>query len=381
MRIFLRTGGAILALIAAAPMAAAQEEATDTFLPALVLVGEKNDGLWVYGQIDKGFLVYDDGEATDVYPLVDNANSSTRFGVWYRNQWTEDVDFGANFEFEWTPYSTSYLSRLNDDINLDRSTVRKAEVKFATTIGTLWVGQGSMASDGTSEVDYSGTGVIAYASIGDTAGGQRFAFDTGGISGVSVGGAFKDYDGLSRKMRARYDTGKLLGESVELRASIGYDALSGDEDSMYDVAAVYTLKDDETFGFGAAVAYSRPDDDTNQINGSVSGIHKPTGLNLTLAAGGQDTTGADPSFLYAKLGWLSHDLTGLGDTAFAVDWYGGQDVAASGSDSMSVGLAAVQTLDYYQTDLYTTVRWYSYDDSAANYEDGVAFLTGFRIRF
>jgi hypothetical protein len=41
----------------------------------------------------------------------------------------------------------------------------------------------------------------------------------------------------------------------------------------------------------------------------------------------------------------------------------------------------VQELEYYQTELYATVRWYDYDDGAANYDDGLAFLTGFRFSF
>jgi hypothetical protein len=278
------------------------------------------------------------------------------------------------------PYSTGSINQLDDGVDLEDANVRKGEVVFETTAGTLWVGQGSMASDSTSEVDYSNTGVVAYSSIGDSAGGQLFALSGGGLSGVSVGSAFTNYDGLSRKMRARYDTGGLLGEEFELQASVGYDALSGDDDVMWDVAAVYELEGNETFGFGAAVAYSRPDDDTHQVNGSISGLHKATGLNATFAAGGQDRPDGDPLFLYAKLGWLA-DLTSLGSTAFAVDWYGGDDIATSGSDSMSVGLAAVQELEYYQTELYATVRWYDYDDGAANYDDGLAFLTGFRFSF
>lgn len=382
MHVSLRIGSATAALVVLAQAAAAQE-AKSTYLPEIVLVGEKNDGIWVYGQVDKGFLVYDDGDSTEFYPFADNANSSTRFGVWYENQWTDDVNFRVNFEFEWTPYSTGYLSQVDDDIDLDRSYVRKGEGIFDTTYGTLWVGQGSMASDGVSELDYSGTGVVAYSSVADSAAGQRFAFSNGGVSAISVGSAFSNFDGFGRKMRVRYDTGELLSDEIELRASIGYDALSGegDDDTLWDVAAVYTLKGDETFGLSAAVAFSKSDEGLNRINGSVAGIHKPSGFNAALAAGGQDANSGDPMFLYAKVGWLSDDLTSLGRTAFSADWYGGEDLVVSGSDSMSVGLAAVQTIDYYRTDLYATVRWYEYDDSAASYDDGLAFFTGFRVRF
>jgi hypothetical protein len=40
--------------------------------------------------------------------------------------------------------------------------------------GKFSLGYGSTASDGTSEMDLSGTGVIGYSSIADMAGGQLF---------------------------------------------------------------------------------------------------------------------------------------------------------------------------------------------------------------
>ena len=68
-------------------------------------------------------------------------------------------------------------------------------------------------------------------------------------------------------------------------------------------------------------------------------------------------------------------------TAFAVDLYSGRDVKSRDSDSLSIGLTAVQTLDYHQADLYVTTRWYDFDDPAASYESSVALLTGVRFRF
>ena len=67
---------AALTLLAAAPVATAGK---DTFLPKL-RIGEESF-FEFYGQLNKGFLVYDDGDGALLYPLVDNSNSSTRFGA------------------------------------------------------------------------------------------------------------------------------------------------------------------------------------------------------------------------------------------------------------------------------------------------------------
>jgi hypothetical protein len=70
--------------------------------------------------------------------------------------------------------------------------------------------------------------------------------------------------------------------------------------------------------------------------------HRATGLNLTLAAGGQERdAGDDPYFGYAKLGWTGKTLF-TDATSFSIDVYGGDSVSTGGSESVTVGLAAVQ---------------------------------------
>ena len=168
----------ILSLLFAA---AATASAADTLIPPLTLSGEVGDGLWAYGQINKGFLVHDDGRSTEAYPLVDNANSSTRGGLWWRKKAADDFIFSFNAEAEWNPYSTGRVNRLNDgDVDWSQWRLRKAEAIFQIDgAGKLWLGQGSSGADSLAEKDLSGTGLVSYSSVADSAGGQLFAMRLG----------------------------------------------------------------------------------------------------------------------------------------------------------------------------------------------------------
>jgi hypothetical protein len=135
----------------------------NTWIPALRL-GDDRKFFEVYGQINKGFLIYNDGHSSEVYPLVDNENSSTRLGFRTEAPVTEHSTFGVNLEVEWRAYSSTSVNRFNrtdPDVGYDTMRLRHYEGYLVThDYGRIWVGQGSMASDGASEADLSGTHVI-----------------------------------------------------------------------------------------------------------------------------------------------------------------------------------------------------------------------------
>jgi hypothetical protein len=376
-----RAGGlGFVALLAwATPGAAVAEE---RLFPPLVLGGEVGDGAWVYGQINKGFLVHDDGDETELYPLVDNAASSTRLGLWLRTKPAEDFTLSANLEGQWNPYSTFSVNRLNKNdvvFDLERSNIRKVEVIMALEgYGTVWIGQGSTASDGSSEQDLSGTALANYASVADMAGGQLFVEDGGAISDVAIGDAFSHFDGMGRLTRFRYDTPTWNG--LGLASSVGFDAINSDRRTQWDIAALYA-HDGEAVVLRAKTGFAIRADGSGQLSGSISALHNATGLNLTLAAGGRERDGDDdPMFGYAKLGWKGRTVFAA-PTAVSVDVYAGDDIATGGSESHSFGLGLVQPLRGRQTELYAGLRWHEYDDASADYQEGLSFLTGARFRF
>jgi hypothetical protein len=334
----------------------------------------------IYGQIDMGVLHYDDGFDAETYAPVDNNNQSSRAGVTVNKKF-DDWNFEARVEAEYKPYSSQTISILNQDPDWEfgRANWRIFEMSFENErYGTFSIGQGSMASDNTAEVDLSGTRVILYSQVSDTAGGQLFrdAADPA-LFGPAVRSAFNNYDGLSRKFRIRYDTPKAAGFGAQF--SYGRDVLAHNKTDLADVALTYE-QDFEMFEVKAAAAYAWQENDITIIDGSASVLHSPTGLNVTVAAGSQESPSRTGEYIYGKLGLL-RKFVEWGDTAVAVDYYKGTDIASAGSDSESVGVALVQNVKDWNTEFWLTYRKYEFDDPVADYENGQAVFGGMRVKF
>lgn len=336
-----------------------------------------------YGQINQAYLYYNDGDYDRGYAPVDNDNSSSRFGVTY------DSEFGAvRFQFraeaEYQVRPSNELSQLDSDATdwtLDRNDVRFVDFSFKNdSAGELYIGQGSMASDGIAELDLSGTGVIGYSSVSDTAAGFFFRQKDGTLSSVTVGDGVSNLDG-SRRARIRYDSPNRSG--FRLAGAYGQEVINeNDDNDYYDLSLKYRNKHSATevhagIGYNWVMA-DKNGTDREFYSGSVSALHD-NGINFTLA-GGSEQTGGDGSFGYAKLGWI-HGMDTDRATSFAIDYYSGRDFNGDGSQSDSYSVMAVQRIDQYNLELYGIYRVYAYDDKAANYDDGAAFMTGVRWKF
>ena len=57
------------------------------------------------------------------------------------------------------------------------------------------------------------------------------------------------------------------------------------------------------------------------------------------------------------------------------------DAGRNGSDSTSYALALVRKIDAYAIDLCGTVSVHQFDERAADYDDGLAVMTGLRLSF
>ena len=363
----------IAAVLASPGMARAQE---------VTPIEYRFDDNWVLrfsGQINMGVLYYDDGEDGHAF-FADNDNSSSRARLLLYNT-IGDWKFEAALEAEYQPVASNTLSQLNTQPNWEfpDSNFRKIEISLGhEDYGKLWLGQGSMASDGMAEFDNSGTSVIAYSSIPDTAGGMFFRFEDDGLSGVTVGSAFSNLDGMGRKVRVRYDTPTFHG--FGLRTSYGQDLLNEIDDSLYDISAVYS-SDTDVLVLNGGIGLSRNEEtDTNILSGSISGRHKPSGISLTLAAGHEDTRTLDAAYGYGKIGY-QHQFFEMGVTAFSVDYYYGHSMATEGSRSNSIGLAAVQNIDKLNMQLWLLWRNHDYDDDNGPYDDGQAIFGGAIVKF
>ncbi|MGI9357140.1 MAG: porin [Rhizobiaceae bacterium] len=335
------------------------------------------DGIFLYGHLNYGALHYDDGVDSKHF-FVDNNNSNSRVGV---DILLPKDDFGQlRFNFETslgTTLSGSVSQLTGNDFDWDwqKTKLRKFELIYTSNDhGTLYLGQGSMATDGISYSDFSGTTVAATVSVKDTSGGQLFRINDGTLSDVSFGSAVTDFDG-SRRFRVRYDTPAVAG--FTLSCAYGQEILKDDNRDYVDVALRYA-KQFGDFKVRAGAGYNWRSDGRRFAALSAGVLHDPTGLNATIVTGGDND---DATMLYGKLG-VTRSLFGDDSykTAISVDYYSGNDINGTSSETGSFGFAVVQNLGEH-VELYGLYRTHDYDDIAGDYQQGEGIFIGARLKF
>ena len=362
----------------AAGVSPATEEKVEGLLKGVVKSRGTKVKAKLYGQVNRGVLYVNDGNS-DEYIHVDNDNSSTRIGFVGDAQVTDDLSVGTLIEVQFESNSSSAVDQNNTSgVGPNNFTERHLDLFFKSKkFGKLSLGQGSTASDGTSEVDLSGTAIIGYSSTSDMNGSILFYDDDADmLSNVEIGDVATNMDGLGRRDRARYDTPNFAGFTFSGSLT------EGDEQ---DLAVRYAAKFPGA-KFAAAAAYANRDNSStieNQYNASAS-ILLDNGLNLTVAGGFRDMIDGDrddPTFFYVKLGYLA-ELCELGKTAFAIDYGKYYDIAQNDDESDTIGLFAVQNLNKVGSELYFGYRWNSLDNRpGTDYNDIHSVLTGARVKF
>ncbi|MEE4187078.1 MAG: porin [Roseobacter sp.] len=350
-----------LALVVAAPQIAAANPTFD-----------------FYGQLNFGLFDVDDGTESETF-FTDNDNSNSRLGLWYSNDLAGGATVKFNFEFS-LGFEGSSAATMDDhdaSIDLGRSDLRKLEVIYETpTLGKLSFGQGGTATDGTAEADFSGTSVIAYVGIADLAGSFEFRPNGGALSGIAISDTFKSFDG-ARRFRLRFDTPSWNG--LVFSVSGGEEVIDQDnEDEFYDLAGKYTA-DYGDVKIDSRLGYSWVSGGNGRLLGSIAGLHEPTGLSLALSAA-EEQDDSDAAFYYVKLGY-QQDWFAAGKTAVSIDYYDGSDFEVDGSDSSSMGIAVVQSIDAYALELYAAYRAHEFDAPGTDFEDIDSFAIGARWKF
>jgi len=342
--------------------------------------GNKNS-LTMSGQVNRGVLYMNDGKE-DAIAHVDLDASSTRVRWIAKGKLNEAVTFGTNIEMQAESNSTSQVSITNHD-NLNSGTngfnQRKLELYIDhKQFGRLWVGQGDPASNGTAEVDLSGSTLVGYSGNTDQGGGAvAFRNGTTGLAtGKTGGGVNTNFDGISRNDRIRYDTPSFAGFKI---------SASHTSRNMHDIAGRYSGK----FGgvkVGGAVAWASYAGGNATIDSqfNISGSAKhDSGLGVAVSYGSRDMKAAgrtDPDGIYLKL-FYDAKLFSVGTTAFGIDWSDRNDVAANGDDANIWGIYVQQDLKSIGSQMYLGFRLYSLDNATTNYDDIAIVLAGARVKF
>jgi hypothetical protein len=350
----------------------------------LAYTNETGGSAIAYGQVSPTFLGFDDGQES-YSNIADNDNSNTRVGLFLDQNFSDDQTLRFNFETALGAPRTSGFSQDFEPIwEWQKTDLRKLELIYGSNWGRVFLGQGSMATDGTDGADLSRTTIAGSRAIGDTAGGYFFRQSDGDLSTVTIGTALQHYDG-TRRMRVRYDTPVFGGRSPDsgfvFATSYGYDALNEDNDNIYYDVAAYYDEDYGSFAVSAAAGYGWTDDGdqtTENWSASLAALHNASGVNGALAAGGTDTGG---TFFYAKAGWLA-DFMDVGATAMAIDYGQNSDGVYEGSEADKWGLQLVQNFDNLNLEAYLAYNSYGFsDDSDISYQDGSSTMAGVRWQF
>ncbi len=329
------------------------------------------------GQVNHMVMFADDGDEDNSF-IADNDNSSTRFKISGEEDFG-NVKTGFKIELEAQRNASNRLTMDQVDDGDFEFNERWLEAYFTGDFGSVEIGKGDGAANGTTEVDLSGTSVINFSDINATAksfiwknsDGSAFR-NQGGEEDpdyLNVGDTRDNFDGLSRNERVRYNTPDFGGIMASLSLTNG---------EAFEVAGNY---DGEIAGqkLGVALGYIDGGDRKaySQYGGSISWL-APFGLNLTAAYGMRqydEGDQEDPTNMYLKVGykWSNH--------ALSVEYGLTSDLAQEGDESSNYGLAYV-VKPWKPVELYASYRMYMLEtDDQQDPEDISQFMAGTRIKF
>ncbi len=397
----LQTSVAAAALFAfAAPVAGPASASSKT-----VVNGKSQVHLAITGQLSRVFRITGDGNTPKSHHTTNSFSGNRVRFIGTAKAW-DSLTIGTRIEFQFNNRASNNSGNNTAGPALDEDQgdgagidQRSQDITFAGAWGKIYMGKGDSASNGTSEVDLSGTIIASNPSVADMGfGGSFFLVDNlaagasqdpninAAAAGPRASTVFTSFDGLSRTQRVRYDTPSFGGFKVSVGLNQG---------PRGDAAIRYS----GSFGgtkVSLGMAWSNRDGSTgttgNQYNGSGSVLHS-SGLNLTLAGGTREVEPApvgrdDPQFFYVKLGYKAK-LSDVGTTNFFVNYQQTDDLDAEGDDATYWGFGVVQILKDYATELYATFSVVSLDDltdtavspTAGSFDDLTTGLVGARVKF
>ena len=390
--------------------------------------GNRKVSLTISGQISQELMYWDDGIQDDLY-VVGPAQSNSRWRITGSAKISPEITAGFIYEFEAFSSGSTSVNQSNgagpgnghgapnnvgDDGGSTAANLREAMAWVEhSRLGRVSLGQGSSAANNVILVDLSGKGMGASNDVRLMNSGFRIRGSDGSVSASNWANFFQGgQDWLNeRNEHIQYRTPTIAG--FTLGASFG-------EDNYWDVALRYAgefngVRIAGAIGYSVRSEYNGPagafgctincDKDVEQLAGSLSIRHMPTGLFFTGAAGHRDnndfqlvaggpTRSFDSDFYYLS-GGIARNFFGIGDTVLFgeySEWSGmGKEYVAVGGNTTVEhwGVGIVQHVDAAAMEFWLTYKNYSLDGAidvcggtgAPSCEDLHYVLAGTRIRF
>ena len=422
--------------------------------------GTRKVSLTISGQISQQLVFWDDGVQSDTYisgPGTSNSRWRMAGSAKISPEWTagflyEFEAFGSSSTFTQANGSTPGLptqgaaggfgQTFGDDGGASHTSLREAMAWIESSrLGRVSIGHGSTAANNAILVDLSNKGMAASNYVHLHSSAMLIGNGTGvvgptGYNGTRNWGNF--FNGATgndwlnpRQEHIQYRTPTIAG--FTLGASFG-------EDNYWDVALRYAgefngiriagaigysvqsewdrdlTASPFNAGLGTTLCNANCDKRTEQLAGSLSIRHMPTGLFFTGAAGKRDVdnhqeitgasidatgaftaasaTGArsiDADFFYLS-GGVARNFFGIGDTVIYgeySEWRSAGDVSATAALEDDVlqhwGVGILQNIDAASLELWLAYKNYSLDTAAGstlvNPDDLHMITAGTRIRF
>jgi len=366
--------------------------------------GNRVVSLQIYGQVNRGLMIWDDGTNSDAY-VVDNDVTGSRFGLLGKATMAPGWTVGYNLEFGVSDALSSQVDQNNDEVGAaatassvgsETLNIRLANWYIESTrLGRLTVGQASTASDGISEISL-------HNNVGGTVGSTAYARSFGVLGTADLGLAAtarwgdiaSNLSGLSRDDVIRYDTPAIMGFIL---------STSWGDDDLWDVALRFT-REWNSIRMAGGVAYAHAGTgtfatDSDIIAGSISLMHMPTGLFATFSAAQKEYKAVreDAQYWGTQFGverkWLPYGKTTIfgeyasydGDfdnRSSVIDATGVAANAFDGAEASKWGINIVQTFDSAALDIYAHAEFWDADGIAAvNGGELSIIMLGSRIKF
>jgi predicted porin len=292
----------------AAPCCADLEQLLSGLTAALSRSENSERTLRLYGQLNRALLFWDDGNKSRGY-AVDNETSSSRLGLIGRHRLPGELSAGYRIEIASRVTSSSEVSSGDPLGDLGDGAIRLRHAYWCvddSKLGRLTFGQQSPATDDITLINL-GSEMNNAALHYNNSFALRIA--SPGVFRLTWGDLAHTVDSF-RGLFVRYDTPAVHGFLVSVAAG---------EDQTWDAALRYST-DWNSVRVAAGIGFMQNDAlDFRDVRGSLSALHLPTGLFVSLAGGLRDDDGvaldADRNghFYFAQAG-LSRRFLSFGNT-------------------------------------------------------------------
>ncbi len=327
----------------------------------------------ISGQVSRAILIPDDAAGSEVQH-VDNNASGSRIRVKAKQDIGNGMKMGARYELQLQENKGNAVNggSLKEEANSTLD-VRYSDIWVSGGFGKLSLGKGDGASNGTTEVDMSGTYMPAPANMMDMLGGLKYKPDETFIPPgetkektieYKLGKVYEMFDGYSRNNRLRYDSPKMSGLSL---------ALSSAQGNSIEIALRYSGEIGGIKVQGAIFSDDAGDHPSRKdTQGGSIAVLLPSGFNALVAYSTRDGgANDDPAVVWTKLGYKT------GKHSVSVDFGQASDVTAG----IDADTAAVAYTFRPAKGIETYAAYRTFNVDTTNSVDPTVFIIGSRVKF